>query len=63
MKMSAFKAQGPLGSELPFNDFVAKSGLKGAKRNQIGSISKTLADKQLKQKLKVTSNNFAHGDT
>ena len=45
MKMSAFKAQGPLGSELPFNDFVAKSGLKGAKRNQIGSISKTLADK------------------
>ena len=29
-----FKAQGPLGSELPYNDFVNKSGFKGTvKRN------------------------------
>lgn len=43
-----YKAQGPIANELPFGDYVSRSGLKGAKRNQIGNISKTINDRKSK---------------
>lgn len=56
-----FKAQGPLGSELPFNDFVNKSGLKGAvKRNQVNYVSKTLNDRSAISKLRMINKDSAN---
>ena len=54
------KPQGPLGNELPFNDFVNKSGFKGAvKRNQVNYISKTINDRSIKSKLRMINKDSA----
>lgn len=61
VKQPVFVAQkGPNIGELPFNDFVAnRSGLKGAKRNQLSYVSKTINDKNLKNKLKIMNKDSA----
>ena len=59
-KQTVLKAQGPLGNELPFNDLVSKGGLKGAKRNQIMNVSKTLNDRSIKSKLRMINKDSAN---
>ena len=52
-KPSIYKTAGPLvGNEIPYNQHVSQSGLKGKKRNQMSYISKTINDKTLKAKLR-----------
>jgi hypothetical protein len=53
VKENPMYKQSPLGSELPFTQIVNKSGLKGAKRNPLSYISKTINDKNLASKLRV----------
>ena len=58
---SVFKPQGPLGNELPFNDFVNKSGFKGTvKRNQVNYVSKTINDRSIKSKLRMINKDSAN---